>query len=146
MEGTDTHRARLGENQRHEKRERDSVPYTETQTGTGRDKKPINRDRKCRDKDGDEEIKNQTDTVRRQMVPGDCPSCNRAHTVLLGNSQAVQKGDPSQGAKGPHPLSQIPLTWVPATLSIGSLLPMPKLTPLHRRICKDHPRGRRRQS
>ena len=53
------------------------------------------------------------------MVPGDCPSSNRAPTVLLGNSQAVQKGDPSQGAKGPHPLFQIPLTWIPATSSIG---------------------------
>lgn len=54
----------LGENPR----ERVSAGHSETQRGTGRDIKTASRDRTCRDKEGDREIKNQRDTVRRQTV------------------------------------------------------------------------------
>lgn len=46
------------------RRERDSVQNTETQSGAGGDIQTATRDRKCRDKDGDGEIKNQRVIVR----------------------------------------------------------------------------------
>ena len=140
QEETDAHRARLGENQRQEKRERERERFNfihrnrQGQAGSAETRMEMKRSRSRETQSGG------------RWCQKTVPPPTEPPPVLLGSSQAVQKGDPSQGAKGPRPLSQIPLTWVPATSSIGSLLPMLKLTPLHRRICRDQPRGRKRQS